>query len=255
MSNQETYFYGQGKVKLAIIKPDGTLQPWSWVGDVSAFKISMSEETISHRESYSGKKAKVREFGYSSEATVEAVLHSIDTRNLALFTDGTQTEQDAGTVTAETLPELLAGEEVVLAHPGVSDVVITDSAASPVTLDAENYTVDPAYGTLVIHTLPSGAEQPFKVAYSHAASKQVAFLNSTSRPNVALRYEGINLAENGAPVIAELYKCAPSLLNELALITDGNDVAGMPVNFGVLLDSLKPAGGGLGQFGRLIQVG
>lgn len=72
---------------------------------------------------------------------------------------------------------------------------------------------------------------------------------------MALRYEGINLAENGAPVIAELYKCAPSLLNELALITDGNDVAGMPVNFGVLLDSLKPAGGGLGQFGRLIQVG
>ncbi len=255
MSKQETYFYGQGKVKLAIIKSDGTLQPYVWVGDVSSLKVGMSEETISHRESYSGKKAKVREFGYSAEASVEAVLHSIDTDNLALFTDGTQTQTPEGTITAEALPEITAGDEVVLLHPGVSEVVITDSTSVPVVVEPEHYTVDPAYGTIVFSSLPVAVQQPLKVAYKHVASKQVAFLNTTKRPSVALRYEGINLAENGAPVIAEFYKCAPSLLSDLALITDGNDVAGMPVTFGVLLDSSKPALGALGQFGRLIQVG
>ncbi|UCM30546.1 hypothetical protein LE197_11895 [Pseudomonas sp. PS1(2021)] len=72
---------------------------------------------------------------------------------------------------------------------------------------------------------------------------------------MALRYEGINLAEDGAPIIVEIYKLSPGLLQELSLITDGNDVAGMPVSFSALLDTSKPANGPLGQFGRIIQVG
>ncbi|MFT0211831.1 hypothetical protein VQ643_04345 [Pseudomonas sp. F1_0610] len=254
MSKQEQYLYGQGKVKIAMIGTDGKLGAWRWVGDVSSLKISMSEETISHRESYSGIKAKVREFGYSPEAKVDAVLHSVITDNLALFTSGVATETPAGTVTAEALPELQAGDEVVLDNPGITDVVITDSAASPVTVDPASYTVDQAYGTIVFNSIDSALQQPFNVAYKYVANKQVSFLSTSKRPDVALRYEGINLAENGAPIIAEFYKCAPSLLTDLSLITDGNEVAGMPVNFGVLLDGSKPANGALGQFGRLIQV-
>lgn len=71
---------------------------------------------------------------------------------------------------------------------------------------------------------------------------------------MALRYRGINLAEDGAPIILELYKLAPGLLQTLSMIAEGTEVAGMPVSFSSLLDSHKPANGSLGQFGRLIQV-
>ncbi len=256
MAQNETYFYGQGKVKLAIIKPDGSLEPWRWVGDVSALSFGMEEETIAHRESYSGNKTKVREWHHSPEMKLEATLHSLDVDNLAQFTQGTVSSVVAGSVTSETLPNgLTAGSIVTLAHPGVSSLVITDSAGSPATLDPKHYVLEAGYGNIEIISLPSPAPtQPFKAAYQYAATKQVTFLSASARPNVAVRYEGINLAEGNAPVIAEFYKASSSLLSQLALITSGDDVAGMEVNFGVLLDGSKPAAGALGQFGRIIQV-
>ncbi|CDM42386.1 hypothetical protein [Ectopseudomonas oleovorans] len=258
MAQQETYYYGQGKLKLAIIAANGTLGPWRWVGDVSALSGAMQEETVSHDESYSGKKVKVREFGIRPQLTMSATLHSLDTENLAMYSQGTASSTAAGTASGEALPTgLQAGDEVVLANPGVSDLVITDSSGTPATLDEEHYLLDPAFGNLQIVSLPTSPAptQPFIAAYEYAARKQVTLLSAASRPNVALRYEGINLAEGGAPVIMELYKLSPGLLQELSMITDGNTVAGMPVSFSALLDTSKPANGPMGQFGRIIQVG
>ena len=250
----EQYFYGQGKVKLAKII-GGVRQPWRWVGDVSALSTAFAEEKASHRESYSGKKSKVREFNITNDMTVNATFHDLGTENLVLFTQGTATENEAGTVTAELLRNpVAAGDEVALENPGVSDVVITDSTGTPATIDPEHYELDPAYGNILFLSLPDPAPtMPLKAAYTYAANKSVSFL-SAPQQQVALRYEGINLAEGGAPVIVELYKLSPGLLQELALITDGNDVAGMQVTGSVLLDSSKSATGPYGQYGRIVQL-
>lgn len=256
MAQRETYYYGQGKLYLAIISASGVRDNWRWVGDVSALSGALQEETISHTESYSGKKARVREFGISPQLNMTATLHSLDTDNLALFTQGTATSESAGTVTGETLPtDLEAGDVVGLEYPGVTNLVLTDSADPAVSLDEEHYLLDPRFGSIELLSLPIPAPtQPFVAAYSHAASKQVTFLTAAARPNVALRYEGVNLAEGGAPVVMELYKLAPSLLQELSMITDGNQVAGLPVSLNALLDTSKPANGPLGQYGRIVQV-
>lgn len=256
MAQKETYYYGQGKLYLAIIAANGVRQNWRWVGDVSALSGALQEEVISHTESYSGKKARVREFGISPQLNMTATLHSLDTDNLTLFSQGTATSEDAGAVTGETLPTgLQPGDVVGLEYPGVSNLVLTDSADPAVTLDEEHFLLDPRFGSIELLSLPTPAPtQPFVAAYSHAASKQVAFLSATARSNVALRYEGINLAEGGAPVVMELYKLAPGLLQELSMITAGTQVAGMQVALNTLLDTSKPANGPLGQYGRIIQV-
>src|SRR5690606_31000031 len=125
----------------------------------------------------------------------------INNTNLALFTDGTATEVEAGTVTEEELPVIVAGDEVILANPGVSSLVITDSAGSPVTIDPSHYELDAAYGNLLFNTLPDPAPtQPLNAAYSYAARSDLALMNAQEKI-IALRYEGINLAEGGAPVI------------------------------------------------------
>ncbi|HFT6842406.1 TPA: hypothetical protein ACGRQ8_002379 [Pseudomonas aeruginosa] len=257
MAQVETYYYGQGKLKLAIHTPAG-LTPWRWLGDVSALSGAMEEERMSHRESYSGLKAKVREWGISPSLNMTATLHSMSVENVALFSQGTASTIAAGTVTGELLPAgLEAGDQVALANPGVSDLVITDSAGTPVTLTEDHYLLEPAFGALEILSLPTSPAptQPFIAAYEYMARKQVALLSAAKRSDVALRYEGINLAEDGAPVIMELYRLSPGLLQELSMITDGNDVAGMPVSFSALRDTSRPANGPLGQFGRIIQVG
>ncbi|MDT4842762.1 hypothetical protein FQZ97_766750 [compost metagenome] len=64
----------------------------------------------------------------------------------------------------------------------------------------------------------------------------------------------MNLAENGAKCMVELYKVSAGLLQSLSLITSGNQLAGSPVTFSSLLDSSKPASGDLGQFGRYIEL-
>lgn len=253
----ETYFYGQGPIDLAVITNNVT-GPWVWIGDVSELTGAFAEETVAHRESFTGKKSKAREFGIQQDMTWSLTLHSLSPENIARFTQGTTTTTAAGSVTGETLPSgLVAGDMVSLANPGVSSLVITDSAGSPATLAPANYELDAGHGSLTLLSLPTtpAPTQPFKAAYQYAARKEVSFLSATSRPTVALRYRGINLAEGGAPVVLELYKLAPGLLQSLSLITSGTDVAGMQVSFSSLLDTRKPATGPLGQFGRLIQVG
>lgn len=254
MAEQETYYYGNGKVKLATIAADGSVGPWRWAYDVSALSVALAVDKVEHKESYSGQKALVRSFPVGKTATLNATLHSLNADNLALTLFGTPTSTAAGSVTGEALPEVVAGDVVSLAHPGVSNLAITDSAGTPATLDPANYSVD-AWGNVTFSDLPStpALTQPFKAAYSHAATEEVSIF-SAPQPTVALRYEGVNLAEGGAPVLVELYKIATDPLKELALISSGTEVAGMQITGGVLLDSSKPANGSLGQFGRIVQV-
>ena len=110
-----------------------------------------------------------------------------------------------------------------------------------------------AAGTVTGEQLPAGLTQPLKAAYSYAAQQGVSFLSNT-RQTMALRYEGINLAEDGKPVMLELYKLSPGLLASLALIADGTDVAGMEVTFNSLIDTRKASTGSLGQYGRIIML-
>lgn len=253
---QEQYFYGQGKVKIAEVIA-GVVGAFIWTGDVSVFNIGFTEEKASHRESYSGQKSKVREFNVSQDMNVNLTLHDQGTGNIARFSLGSATSSVAGTVTAENLPNpVVVGTEYSLANPGVSSLVISDSNGTPATIAPSHYELDAAFGNLVFKTLPTTPAPtfPLKAAYGYAAKEQVAFLNSTQK-TYALRYEGINLAEGGAPVIVELYRLSTGLLQQLDLITSGNTLAGMQVTGSVLRDTSKPASGLLGQMGRIIQVG
>ncbi|MGY8830716.1 MAG: phage tail tube protein [Pseudomonadales bacterium] len=257
MSETDKYFYGQGKVELAEILSGGTLGPFIWVGDVSELSGTMSQAAITHRESFSGKKAKVREFFTELGIDWSATLHKIDADNIAKFSLGTLTSQVAGTVSAEAFPAGLVGGDVIqLAKTNVTSLVLTDSATpTPATLVRGTHYEYDVFGDVELLTLPTSPAptQPFKAAYSHGATRQAALLNGT-RKNYVMRYKGINLAENDKPVLLEVYKVSPGLLQTLAMITSGNQLAGAPVTFTSLLDTSKPANGALGQYGRYVEL-
>jgi hypothetical protein len=76
--------------------------------------------------------------------------------------------------------------------------------------------------------------QPLKVAYTHAPLESVSMFTA-QQSEVFIRYEGINLAEGGTPIVVELYKVNPEPLKDLALITD--KFADMAISSAVLIDS------------------
>lgn len=247
----EEYYYGQGKVEIAEINA-GVVGEFVWIGDVSSLSGALSEESFAHSESYSGDKAEVRKLFLGKTWEWSATMLQLDTENIARFTQGTITSVNTGTATAEDLGTIAAGDSIDLAHVNVSSLVITDSAGSPATIAASHYEYD-EFGTVVFKTLPTSPAptMPLKAAYSYGASEQVAFLNAP-RKNYALRYKGVNLAEEGQKVLVELYKVAPGLLQTLALITDGNQLASAPITMTALKDTSKPNAGSLGQYGRLV---
>jgi hypothetical protein len=250
----ETYLYGQGKVKLALRTGD-ELGPWIWIGDVSELTGTLAEETFDHQESYSGEKGRTRKINLGKTMNWSATLHELSTANLARFTNGTNTVTESGTVTSESLGTVAAGDAFQLDHFNVSNLVITDSAGSPATIAASHYEYD-VYGNLEFITLPTSPAptMPLLAAYSYGAYNAVAFLNAT-RGEFALRYEGVNLAEGNAPILMELYKVSPGLLQTLGMITNGNQLAAAPVTFDALLDTSKVRAGALGQYGRIVTMG
>jgi len=252
----DTYYYGQGKVFAAPII-SGVIGAYRFMGDVSALSVALAVEKVEHKESYSGQKALVRSFPIGKTATLNMTLRSIETDNLAMVLFGKPVITPAGTVTGEDLGTLAAGDTIRLAQAGASNLVITDSASPAKTLDPSHYELldNGVYGEVLIKSLPTAPAPvfPLKAAYSHAAKKAVGMFTSP-QPTVAIRYQGVNLAEGNAPVLIELYKVATDPLAELPLISDGTEVAGLSITGGILLDSNKPASGELGQFGHITQL-
>lgn len=255
MSNIDPHYYGKGKISFAEIDPaTGDLGPFEYVGDVSQFSTKYTSDDVTHKESNSGLNLETDNFPIGVACEVDMTMHQISTGNLARVLRGTVVDTIAGTVSAESLGTTVAvGDEIRLANPGVSDVVITDSAAEPVTLVAgTDYEVDLNFGKVTIKNVASYT-QPFKAAYSYKSRSAVGML-TVAQKKYAFKYEGVNLAEDNQPTIVDLYKLAPKILQELAWITTGNDVAGMAISGAALADLSKPATGSLGQFGSVTIV-
>lgn len=254
MSLNDTYFYGQGKVSVAIRNTDGTRGPYLWVGDVSVCTPKFTSEKITHKESWSGKRSTAKSFGFGGEGTIDMTWHRASSENLSILLQANVVNTVAGTVSDEEPAAVLAvNDDWRLAHIGVSSLVITDSTAVPKQLvEGTDYVVDLDFGRITILQL-TGLTQPFKADYSYAATSAVGIFTAKAK-SYSVLYEGINLAEDGAPVVAEFWNTTADILQELALITDGNDVAGMQTTFNIQRDASKPASGPLGNFGRITQT-
>jgi len=250
----ERYYFGQGRVYSRVKGADSPA--WRWWGDVSALTLAATENVLRHQEHYSGNMQTVRSIRISGETTLTATLFQIDNENLAQIVRGTITDIAAGTVASENLGTVKAGDILLLENGfNVSTLEITDSAGTPVTIDPAHYDLDARTGRIEILSLPTTAPtMPLKASYQYAGASGVVLFNSTVQ-DIEVRYEGINLAEGGAPVIVELYRVSPGALQSLSLIaSDTSALASMPWTADVLADTSKPSTGELGQVGRFLQI-
>ncbi|WP_347253455.1 hypothetical protein [Leminorella grimontii] len=244
--SQETYYYGQGKVYLALRNEQGQPLAWRWVGDVDSLSVALSVENFDHKESYTGQRSAVRRINTGKDGTVNSTWYEYSPENLATLLYGEQVADASGSVTGEALPlNIKAGDRYSLQHQQVSAVVIGSL------VEGTDYTVDPEFGAIEFLTAQAG---PTTVNYSHGSS-----INSTmfTQPvkELAMRYEGMNLAEDNAKIIVELYKIQFDPVAALNLINTDTSLSGLETTAGVLMDTQRPSDSALGRYGRIIHVG
>ncbi|MBW5416111.1 MULTISPECIES: hypothetical protein [unclassified Pseudomonas] len=165
--------------------------------------------------------------------------------NMARALYGSATDVPAGTVTGEA-HRAFPGSLIMLANPGVTNLVLTPAAGgAPLILDTD-YTLDPA-GFPFIEEIEDGtvpAEGLDVVAsYSYALHATVqALVNSGKRYRHV--FVGLNEARSGKPVVIEVFRVnhSPATLNFI-----GDDFQGMEFTAKVEKDPTRK-GTGLSQY-------
>ncbi len=246
------YFSGQGRVYIGARDTAGNPQGLNYVGNVPELKVSLSVETLEHQESTSGQRLTDLQLIKTKKGEFACTLEELIPLNLSLALYGTTTEQVSGTVTAEALPNpVTVGSLYLLAKQNVSSVVMKDSSATPKTLPAGQYSLNAKHGSLAINDATTGGPyvEPFQVDYSYGTAQSTAMFTQPL-PERWIRFEGLNTADNNREVVIDLYRVAINPARELSVITD--ELLKFELSGQVLADTLKPAQGDLGQFGRIV---
>lgn len=246
------YFSGQGRVYIGARDSNGNPLGLSFVGNVPELKVSLSVETLEHQESTSGQRLTDLQLIKTKKGEFSCTLEELIAINLGLALYGTTTDQMSGTVTNETLATPMAtGSLYLLAKQNVSSVVIKDSSPTPKTLPTSQYQLNAKHGSLLINDITTGGPyvEPFKADYAYGAAQSTAMFTQPL-PERWIRFEGLNTADSNREVVIDLYRVAINPAKELSVITD--ELLKFELSGQVLADTLKPAAGDLGQFGRIV---
>jgi len=258
----------QGRVFLAKRNALGQAIEAQSPGNVAELKLSLKTDVLEHFESQSGQRALDHRMVKQKSATVNLTIEEFTKENLALALYGNHQLSTGSTVTDEPIGVQAAppaspvlptiGERYFLAHQKIANLVLKDSAATPVTLQAGvDYTADLDFGAVQFLRTHNGATPPvefvapIKASYAFGAVTEIGIFTQ-ALPERFLRLEGLNTAQGNAKVLVELYRVAFDPLKELSLISD--EYNKFELEGSLLADSSKPIDALLGQFGRIVQV-
>jgi hypothetical protein len=183
-------FLGKGDVYIR--RTDGKLLS---LGNVTQFAIDETEADVKIR--YSRQKDSygqaVDRYAIQKPAKITIKTDEITPETLADILRGTlETITDAGTVTDESITAE-KGSFVELAHSGVSDVVVKDSAGSITYVEGTDYEVRPNVGLILIKDDGSIADgDNLKVSYTYDESG--ISISGSQMPEIECKitFDGIN---------------------------------------------------------------
>ena len=245
-----TLFSLQGYLRIGDILPNGTIGKLRWLGNVPEAQLQLNTEATDKTEDFSGNRLQIGRLGTGTTAAFNYTLDYWSAPNLALAFNANQAAIAASTATGETFPAaLLAGDLVRLDHPFVSNLVITDSAATPAIVPPANYRLEGHSASVVNIVAPGAFVQPFRAAYAYAAATNLALFSKIGSA-VYLQFDGVN-TETDEAVLLELWKIRHDPIKELSLIN--KEYGNMQMTSAVLYDQTRALDPLLGGFGRMLQ--
>ena len=214
-------FRGQGKVFLAERSPLGQPLGFEFVGNVSDLKISPKTESITHKESQTGDNAVDAKIEKGLEIEVTYNTCSTYKANLKRLIYGKLTEVLAGvSITNEAVIARL-GKASILDHINLASFSsLTDDGGSTTFVAGTDYHIDLGSGMLE-HAAAAGYSEgdTLRANYICNGEEAIAAFESNNR-NFWLRFNGLNSAEDDAPVVVDIPNIRFEPLKELSLIND-----------------------------------
>lgn len=240
--NQDNYYYGQGKVYLSA--RDGVRRGhWRWIGDVSALSVALTCEQQVRKVSRGGSLVQATRTITSRNGSLAATWHNLSADNLSILLYGERYQYRQNWDENEALPDgIVAGDRICLEFQNVRDVKLSGLT------EYDDFIVDSGWGA--IEFLKTPLVQPVYASYDYASYQTVPVLASAPG-EFALRYESINLAENGRKTLVELYRINIDPVGVLELINTGTTLTGLETTALILPDLQKLPSQQLGMFGRI----
>lgn len=244
------YFSFRGKVKIGPRDSNGNPLGLTYVGNVPDCTLSMSTETVEHKESWSGQDLIDASITTSKEGELSLSTEELLKEVFGYVLNGTVQDVTSGTVST---PEALCtapstGKTYLLDKQNVSSVVLKDHTDA--TIDAGKYTVNAKHGSIEF-TDVTGLTGAVTATYSYGAFQHVSMFTAESN-DVWFRLEGIDKVTNKR-VVVDLYKIRVMPTDGMQLISDA-EFGNMPLKAKVLADGTKSSDAYLGQYGRIVLV-
>ena len=238
-------YFKAGKRNAATGRP-GALH---WVGNVPEATLELSVETSEKRESFSGNRGIYKRMRTRRGGTFSGSMDEWSLKNLAMLLHSTEVPVVTGSVTGEVFPAgLVAGDEVLLAHPYASSLVITDSTGAPVTVSTDDYALEGHNDRTVRIIDPSTYTQPLKGAYSYAAYSKLDVF-SQEPEETFIYFDGID-TEFNEPVMIEMFRVEFDPMGGWGLINE--EFGNLPFSSQLLFDPLNVDSNGKGGYARFL---
>ncbi len=244
--NTGDYYYGQGKVFLARRLADGRTGAMRWVGDVSALNVNFTFEQQVTKVSRGGVLFPAQLYKTAQSASILSTWHYFSAENLALVLGAVPVVQPFSIKAEDEFPAgIIKGDIYSLPHTTVFNVEV-EGLKNDV-----DYIVDRQWGTVEFIVTPTN--KSFLVKYEHLQNQSLPLFTSTP-VELSLRYQGVNIAKDNAPVLVELYRLILEPLATLELINTSNNMPGMEVTAQLLADLSRKNTLECGYFGRIQSV-
>ncbi|HCI6822659.1 TPA: hypothetical protein NPP85_002111 [Klebsiella variicola subsp. variicola] len=237
---RENYYYGQGKVFLA---PRDNKRVFRWVGDVSTLKIAFSYEQQITKASRGGQLYQNQRIITGASGSISSTWHNFSVENLALLLGAQPVDEPFSFNEQFAIPDgIVKGDIIALPHTTVFNVKINGLERDT------DYVVDRQFGMIEFLVTPESAG--LIAVYEHLFNQWLPFFSAKTQ-EFYLRFQGMNLAEDSAPVLLELYRVSIDPLSTLEMISSGNDIAGMEMTSVILPDFNQHEPSPFSYFGRI----
>lgn len=241
--NTGDYYYGQGKVFLARRLANGRTGAMRWVGDVSALNVNLTFEQQTTKVSRGGVLLSAKQYKTAQSASISSTWHYFSAENLALVLGAAPIVEPFSIKAEDEFPAgIIEGDIYSLPHTTVFYVDI-EGLKNDV-----DYVVDRQWGTIEFLVTP--ANKSLLVKYEHLQNQSLPLFTSTP-VELSLRYQGVNIAQDDAPVLVELYRLVLEPLATLELINTSNNMPGMEIAAQLLADLSRKNASEFGYFGRI----
>jgi hypothetical protein len=215
--NDSSYGLFQGQLFIQERAFNGApLSGFEFIGDADMFTIDPKQKFEDIKESQSGLGLTAAHI--PTETDVAVKLRTLDIK-IANWVRATWGGSAGAVVSATGVSEtvvLYNGMMTPLAHPGVSNVVVSGASLGT------DYTLDAVNGSITVLTsstaIPVGTPLTTTVTYDHAAYNGKVEAFTTGQRYYTLRLQGRNTAQGNQPVIVTCHQAALDMAKALSLI-------------------------------------